>query len=100
MSEWKHLYVHKNMIKFETGNAALIAVPEKSEYRNYCIWISNKLIKLSLDRKMYNISYKDDFTFCLRKYSKDDWKNPVEEIEIGAEELEELFDGRKMKWRY
>lgn len=89
MYEWKHIIIHKNNIKYQNAKSTLVAMLNGSQYKGYSVWLSNKLIKQT--GGMFEIVYKDDFTFRLRKYSKSNRNEVIDEIEIDADEFAEAF---------
>lgn len=82
-SEWLAVKVNPNNIKCWSKTSACIKLPYQSEYRNCEMWVSRKLIKKG--NGMYNVTFKEDFSFRIRKKSGD-------EIEISACDLIEIFE--------
>lgn len=65
-----------------TDKTACIKLPYRSDYYNFEIWISRKLLKGN------TVSYASDFTFCAKRGKGDD----AEKIELTGDELAKIFD--------
>jgi len=92
--QWHSIEINIQNIETETGKATLIKMPNKSKYAGYKFWHPSKLVRYGSNTYARSIGYTDDFTFKLKKYGngKHNKFDVIDEIEINAEEFEEVFD--------
>lgn len=84
-SNWIKIEVHPENV-FKKKNFVGIRLPYCSEYRDYVVFVSPKLVKSEF---VYTLSIQDNFTMKLKKY---DGKELMDEKELPAKEFAELFD--------
>lgn len=84
---WKSVCINENLISRETGKAALISMPHKSEYAGYKFWHSAKLVKRH--NGVTYIVYSDEFVFRLKKYKL--MIGDVDEVQLAADEMESIL---------
>ena len=102
MSEWSSININRNLIKYSTEKAVLIACPHSSVYDGYCFWHPKKLVRRGRNREAVSISYTNDFTFRLIKYGKGQYNRDeiIDELQIGSIQFNEVFTaiGEKIMW--
>lgn len=81
-SNWIKIEVHPENV-FKKKNFVGIRLPYCSEYRDYVVFVSPKLVKGEI------LSIQDSFIMKLKKY---DGKELAEEKELPATEFAKLFD--------
>lgn len=91
---WKSVRFNAQNIQTETAKAVLINMPHSSEYDGYSFWHPSKLVRSGSHSYEKTLSYTDDFTFKLKKFGKGKYNkfDVIDELEIGAEEIEEIFE--------
>ncbi len=89
---WKTIKINKQNVELQITNATLIKIPKKSRYANYKFWHPNKLIEEN--ENSIKLSYTNEFVFHLKKFGKGKLNKYMilDEIDIDAEEFEEIFD--------
>ena len=85
MANWHYMDVNKNMVKYDTGKAMLIACPSSSEYAGYCFWHPNACIREGRHSAAYCISFTEDWEFKLKNKDTDD------EVKMDYHELSEVM---------
>ena len=85
MANWHYMDVNKNMVKYDTGKAMLIACPSSSEYAGYCFWHPNACIRDGRYSAAYCISFTEDWEFKLKNKDTDD------EVKMDYHELSEVM---------
>lgn len=89
MNMWKSFNINIQNIEHETERAMLINCPNKSEYKGYSFWHPKKLVRSGKHSYALQMSYTEEFKFKLQKYGKQ--KNILNEIEVDAKQIEEIF---------
>lgn len=72
MSEWYYIDVNKNMIKYDTGKAVLIACPSSSDYSGYCFWHPKSCVKEGRHSAALCISFTEEWEFHLTNKKTED----------------------------
>lgn len=80
--EYKKFSVCPDNIAGYTDKAACIKLPYRSDYCDFEVWISRKLLR------GHSVTYAPDFKFCAKKGRGD----TAEKIELTGDELAEIFD--------
>lgn len=78
---WIKIPIAQGNVKCVGAKSTLIKLPYHSDYRNYEVWVSSKLIR---KKGNYELIVKPDFDFVARKGD--------EEIEINGEDLARIFN--------
>ena len=91
---WKNIQINVQNIETDTGRATLIKMPSKSKYAGYKFWHPSKLVRYGSNDYAIRIGYTDEFTFKLLKFGKGKHNkfDVINEIEINAEEFEDVFE--------
>ncbi len=91
MSKWKSIAISQGHILAESANAYKIALPKKSEYKNYYFWHPKKLVrpKTYKDNSDMCLSYTDEFVFHLIKDLPKIGKTKKEDISAAV--LRDIF---------
>ena len=94
---WEKLRINNQNIKVNNGNSILIACPHNSEYNNYVFWYPAKMT--GFHEKYIEISFKDTFTFELKKYGQGKFNKYklIDEKQVDAAVIEEMFDCMQTK---
>lgn len=90
---WKTLDLPPELVAVCTDKSIKIDMPQNSRYKGYNCWISRKLVHINVqyvgnDKFLfYEVVYKDNFMFRLKKYGKGRYNkyDVVDEKEIDAE---------------
>ena len=90
---WKNIEINLQNIETNTGKATLIKMPNNSDYAGYKFWHPSKLVRYGSNSYARSIGYTDNFTFKLFKNGKGKYNkfDVIDEVEIDAEEFEEVF---------
>lgn len=93
MCNWKNLQINKNLIKYDTGKAVLIAMPHSSEYDGYKFWHPSKLVRPGSHAAAVTIGYTDEFVFRLKKYGNGRYnsREVLDEIPLAGDEMAAIF---------
>lgn len=91
---WKSININKNNIEIETSRAVLIKLPNKSAYAGWMFWHPAKCIRAGRNSNSIEVSYTEEFRFKIFKNGKGKYNKyeKLEELEIGVEEFEMLFE--------
>ena len=90
---WKNIQINDNQIDVFTDRAALVKMPNNSEYCGYKFWHPIKLIRNGKHSSASSLSYTDEFEFKLLKYGKGkhNSRDVIDEIVIDSCEFEDAF---------
>ena len=91
---WKTIEVNKQNVEVEKGNAVLIKMPHKSNYKGYCFWHPSKLVREGKHSFALSLSYTSDFSFVLKKYGngKTNKFTVLDTKEIDSVDFEKAFE--------
>ena len=90
---WNTLQIPEELVVVCTDKSIKIDMPGGGKYRGYNCWISRKIVHINVryigEEKfyVYEIVYKDNFTFMLKKYGNGRYNKyeVIDEKEISAE---------------
>ena len=94
---WLDFNINSNQIEHSTERAMLLKLPKSSDFKNYKVWISCKLIRIR-DKKT-QVSFPDSFTFKIIKYGNGKYNSQaiIDERNISARLLQEMFLGENIE---
>lgn len=88
---WEKIKFNKNNIKYETGKATLIKMPNNSEYVDFYFWHPSKLVREEGGKGYFkSFSFTEEWEFKIFKKNKKG--EIVDELEITVEEMKEIFE--------
>lgn len=88
---WENIKVNIQNIESETANAVLIKMPKKSKHKDFCFWVSKKLVRQGSHSYEISIGIKSDFSFNAKRTGKN--FKVLDERVLTANDLKEAFNG-------
>lgn len=77
-------------IQTETYNSILIRMPNKSKYKDFCFWVSKKLVKQGSHKYEILVWLGDNFKIKCTRTGKN--YRVLDEKELSAEEIYNAFE--------
>ena len=94
-SVWNKIFFNAQSIQGETSSSVLIKMPNNSQYKGWCFWHPQKLVR-EQGGKGYHLSFSftSEWEFCIKLYGHGKYNkmDVIREITIDADEMKGIYN--------